>query len=351
MKKLILIMLCMLLLVGTVSASDLVGFDNYIEFDESIGDYGKIEVWDYGEIFDSKKLAETILERNDDCLIDCDSTGTKTIYETAKLFESFEFYDKKGNRLDLDYELYYWVEDLEVKIVNDYDCIEKELENKSIVNDCSKIKGTHEEYTSGWKLYDWKTLSPGTYQWKLEVNKPLGVDVDWVAVAENGIKYTSWAWYLGSWSYRKNMSNLNGTVSFVKLLYSNFTHANANFSDLEFVNNATNDTYDFWISNKTDSSWAEVYIETNGDSDIMVYYGNANKGTPSHNFTDVYPDIPTKYGAYTIDDGSGDKIMDVYKVVNGTTYTLIQCTGDPGFLDRDEKGRIHFIINFNLQRR
>lgn len=37
--------------------------------------------------------------------------------------------------------------------------------------------------------------------------------------------------------------------------------------------------------------------------------------------------------------------------INSTYYSLIQCMGDPAFLEWDEKGRVHFIINFNLQRR
>ena len=36
---------------------------------------------------------------------------------------------------------------------------------------------------------------------------------------------------------------------------------------------------------------------------------------------------------------------------NGTVYTVIYCTGAPTQLDWDENNRVHFIINFNLQRR
>ena len=332
MKKLILIMLCMLLLVGTVSASDWFGFDNYVKYDESIGDYGKIEVWDKGLfiIGEDTKLSETILERNDECLIDCVSTGTKTLYEETELFEGFDFYDRAGNKLDLDYEVYYWVEDLEVKIVNNYSCIKKELANKSIINDCSKINNTYEEYLGGWKLSDGKPIDKGTYKWKLEVNKPLGVNVDWVAKAENGVRYTPWLWYQGEWDFHRNMSNLSGTVSFVNLSYSNFTGANANFSDLEFVNNDLNSTYDFWIANRSNGSWATYYIETNGDSSLVVYYGNENKGSGdypdwygTYGFADVYPNMTLNYGAYIFDDGFGNKAEGVYKTGQaGTLHNM-----------------------------
>jgi hypothetical protein len=39
------------------------------------------------------------------------------------------------------------------------------------------------------------------------------------------------------------------------------------------------------------------------------------------------------------------------EVWNGTTYNLIQATGEPAWLDMDANNRSRFIINFNLQRR
>jgi hypothetical protein len=36
---------------------------------------------------------------------------------------------------------------------------------------------------------------------------------------------------------------------------------------------------------------------------------------------------------------------------NGTLYSVIYCYSGPTFLDWDDSGRVHFVINFNLQRR
>ena len=36
---------------------------------------------------------------------------------------------------------------------------------------------------------------------------------------------------------------------------------------------------------------------------------------------------------------------------NGTLYTVIYCTSGPALLDWDDNGRVHFVCNFNLQRR
>ena len=36
---------------------------------------------------------------------------------------------------------------------------------------------------------------------------------------------------------------------------------------------------------------------------------------------------------------------------NETLYTLIRCSSGPALLDWDENGRVHFIINFLVQRR
>ena len=40
-----------------------------------------------------------------------------------------------------------------------------------------------------------------------------------------------------------------------------------------------------------------------------------------------------------------------HETVNGTYYSLIQCTGEPAFLDWDENRRARFIVNFDIQRR
>jgi len=39
------------------------------------------------------------------------------------------------------------------------------------------------------------------------------------------------------------------------------------------------------------------------------------------------------------------------EVWSGTTYNVIQATGEPAWLDMDANNRSRFIINFNLQRR
>lgn len=38
-------------------------------------------------------------------------------------------------------------------------------------------------------------------------------------------------------------------------------------------------------------------------------------------------------------------------VINSTTYTLIECVLEPGFLERDENERFKFVTTINLQRR
>lgn len=40
-----------------------------------------------------------------------------------------------------------------------------------------------------------------------------------------------------------------------------------------------------------------------------------------------------------------------HEVWNGTTYELIECTGDPGLLDWDENDRARFVATFYIQRK
>jgi len=40
-----------------------------------------------------------------------------------------------------------------------------------------------------------------------------------------------------------------------------------------------------------------------------------------------------------------------HQTINGTVYTVIQCTSGPASLGQDESGREQFSVNFNAQRR
>ena len=87
----------MLFLIGTVSASDWSGIDNYKVFQDE-GRYGKIEVWDTATTIlfqpDDRKLIEyTLTDNTDQCLINCHAEGTAILYERGKLFSDLNFKD------------------------------------------------------------------------------------------------------------------------------------------------------------------------------------------------------------------------------------------------------------------
>ena len=134
------------LLVGTVSALDWSGIDNYKVLEEK-GKYGKIEIWDTGQFFlfqlDDRKLAEyTLTDNTDQCLINCYAEGTATLYEDGKLFSDLDFKNEVGKLVNLEESrILIWIID-------------------------------------GWEEYNFENLDVGTYNWRIEGKKNINQKVD-----------------------------------------------------------------------------------------------------------------------------------------------------------------------------
>lgn len=84
-------------------------------------------------------------------------------------------------------------------------------------------------------------------------------------------------------------------------------------------------------------------------------------GPPQLNFnkTEIYEFPSLQIKVRTTDYREGWAISDSIKnslhgraqePLNGTLYSLIQCMNGPGFLGRDENQRMHFVVNFNIQK-
>lgn len=194
-NKILIIMFSMVLLLGTVSAFDV------IDFDKDIGDYGKITIEErkwydpFGWVLE-KNIIETELKINTEkCLMDCYSEGVSVLYEDMVLFEDFEFW-KGHNRtqeekVTLNYKVF--IKEEQEHIFNRPIMKDVILNNGTVIKE---VIGYDEEITTydKWIKYDFRELSAGVYEWRLEVKKGIKDNIDWIGIIR-GNKLTEWAWY------------------------------------------------------------------------------------------------------------------------------------------------------------
>lgn len=196
MKKIFVVtILCMFLLVGTVSAFEV------IDFDKKIGEYGQIVIEDrkwydpFGWVFEKNLVEKTLVTHTERCLIDCYSEGTSILHEDMALFEEFEFWrghnNNREDKINSKFKIFI-KEDVTVNYQSEI-TTDITLGNGTIIK---QVIGYNEKnYTSEqWVIYDYRVLPAGTYYWRLEVKKDAYVDLDWVGTVR-GKKLEEWAWF------------------------------------------------------------------------------------------------------------------------------------------------------------
>jgi len=173
------------------------------------------------------------------------------------------------------------------------------------------------ELNSTWK--DIKDLS----ELKINKNEIFIIDICGKRKAIFGVKQTDiipklefsklvtstlskYAWWNASWTYKKKVNLSNASSGYqIKLLIGSDTgegscnvdcnsHCNTDFSDLRFTNSAENAELDYWIQGYTVDGVATIWIETNGDTEFYMYYGNAAASTTSSgaNTFQFFDDFP-----------------------------------------------------------
>lgn len=240
----------------SLASADLMNFDNYKEYDDKIGDYGKITILDKNLFGDDTKLLETTLERNTEvCSLGrfCEAEGTATLYEDNYLISNLRF--ELGNIYS--YKIY---------------IMEK----------------------GNWIRYNNGILPAGTYQWKIEGYKENGEIVDWVAsFGDYDIEATEWALWTGTdapkgyWSFDENTGTtaydnassndaelVDGAYWGVGKLGSAVNFDNAN----DYVNVSLANNLQFNLTNEfTICSW--VYHNNTGAIDSFISSGDSGSDT------------------------------------------------------------------------
>lgn len=336
MKKIIFLLFCMIFLIGIVNAADTFGFDNYKRFDDKIGEYGKIEIWDKGDIiFDDRKLAEYEIILNKDSVINVEAYGIVTIADKSKIFDDFKFEKlgaSKGNDLR-NFQIYIWGEETIEKEVNEYEKVCEEIISNGTKGEiCRNEKtGSHteEKVIKKWIKYNYESLDTGTYNWKITGMKDFANQkIDWIPKAK-GMWLDEWTWWDSNWDYRKPVNITGGasTLSDFPVLINvtfNGNMSKANMSDIRFVNtncasgNQSDElSYEFdkVVDNSSALVWVKIPSLTAGTNEICMYYGNGDAGN-GEDVTDVWSN---QYKAvFHMKEGSGTALENSAGYGNGT---------------------------------
>ena len=153
-------------------------------------------------------------------------------------------------------------------------------------------------------LKNTKTVSADTLLASSEISKKGYIDVRFCGYIEReltehgytirvdhipsflGYDYKEYAWWDSSWEQKKGIEiqyvGATGTLNnYQMLLNVTFdSNMNADFSDIRFRNNADNAKIYYWIQNKTDSAYADVWIKipaitNSANLTVDMYYGNS----------------------------------------------------------------------------
>ena len=230
MKKIFLIMFCIVLLVGTVSALDFLPVKNYDEETKTVLVSNFLGI--------GRDVSTIQLKTN---LIEVLPVG----YQNVSMFEIDLFDD---TYIDA-FEKMVFINNLDGEVIErqfDYKYLtteEKEIDiyenicnlNKNGTNMCSyEIVGTHLEYEKVWKDFDTKTLIKGKVTIGIFTNVNIGDNIEWIPTLF-GKKINEWATFVQS-SGTKTYQDIGGlnytTYTFTSNGYFNVTGDTINVSVL-----------------------------------------------------------------------------------------------------------------------
>jgi hypothetical protein len=293
-------------MISFTSALDSISWDDKVIFHEDgkKGNYGYYEINDTDFwLFNNKPIKTIELIENDYSVLLAWNIKEIEIFKEAKLFDKTNYLDKskkkdKSKLIESERHFYReWIN--KTKIVNNNSCLVFEESNNETFNCLKWINNPYEENYEGWsdwKIYSFQKVGIGLYQTKTLVtrkNQKTG-SIDWID-ENNGHNLKEWAlWWDSNWAKKRSINitetSGNSFTNYSTLLYINYTedtnsNANANFSDLRFLNSTESGELDYWIENKTDGSFAWIWVEVTtltASSSTVIYMYYDNEGVSSN---------------------------------------------------------------------
>ncbi len=255
MRKIFLIMLCMVLLVGTISAGELLSFDNVKQYDEGTKTITIVNTFGLGRDISTIQLNTPL-----NVMV---STGYQKVAEFevnlfddtySSAFDKMEFYNKKNmDRIDREFDYKYLA--IELVDVNDYKESCSTSGNGTKV--CEQvIIGTHQKEKEVWEDLDTSILTKGKVTIGIFTNVQVGDYVEWIPTLF-GKEIDEWA----TWTASLNV----GLVSWYKL-----DETTGVVLDSRYVNNGTNYNATRGVSGIIGNAF------NFNESNIGVHYGTSS---------------------------------------------------------------------------
>ena len=269
MKKLLSLVFCMLLLVGTVSALDF-AIDNYKNIIND-GGYSKIEIWDEGQIGPDTKLATVeLIDNTDYCINSCEANIKLTLSTTYSTpFNKLDFYNARTK----DYSVSLSNSEILIRTSSytDEEVIYKTIcegsyENKTPI--CSQVPEVKEVVKWNYELYKEQDLEAGEYYFKIKGKKKQGQTVEWIPTFLN-FEVDEWA----TWNTTFNIG-----------LFAYY-----NFSDIKNDANSTN--YNLTVAQGT-----PTFTGTNA----LLGYSGLTSSNNNWNITEEDANFDMQYDGWTI---------------------------------------------------
>lgn len=238
-------------------------------------------------------------------------------YRNSKLLNGLSF--KGGTPKGI--KISYWVNEsyLIDKPIYQKVCGRKTLSiNGTINKNCKNVKirtDKIKKYKAYWKQYNNQVLPIGKYKIRIDGKLPyVNARVDWILnTGEQNQKLDQWAWWSSAWTYKREISNLNGNLSYMNISYQ--TNMNSDFSDLRFVDTATNGIeLNYTIEKYVASTYVIIRVDNLGASSVQMYYGNSG-ATSTSSVSNTYFN-PAHY--YYLEETSGTNVVDATGSIDGT---------------------------------
>ena len=296
MKKLFAFLLLGVFMMGLTSA-----FGETADFDEKDGDYGSYSInGGWGILPDflggEEKAFIKLNENTDYCLIDCSASGEGYFYEPKNFLDGIEFKNKLGEDEKGLKEIKITIGQKQniTKEIPIYEevCEESTLLNETNITNCHNNLIRYEKKIEEkviYSEYNGEDLE-GWFEWGISAKKNKEVDVDWILTIW-GEELGEWAWWNGEWKFKKQMNfSITGNPTnddFQARINLTWSQSyNNDFSDIRFLNLAENTELPYYIENKVDGEWADIWIRldtnitTTNETLAYIYYNNS--GTTSN---------------------------------------------------------------------